>query len=309
MLLQDNSEHRFKIDQRGGVVMFKRAIVASDFSKESMALVISSGGLKGFGTEEILLLQFWGTLDVLGVDSFYKPTVYEDFDRNLQKQKSILESQGFKVETRVLEGLSASQVNEIAVDENYSLISVGSDRHVFSSMANELIHNAKKPTYIFKSSDGKSAEEYGHYKLSGAVADHVLFATDFSKNSEVAFNYLIEMIPLVKNKVSIIHVQDEYRISPYLDDKIEEFNRIDSERLEGMKKVLIDKGCPCVEVVLKYGSPSSEILKSVKELSAQMVVMGSQGRGFVTEFFLGSVSHNIARQSPVPVLLIPAKRQ
>ena len=76
-----------------------------------------------------------------------------------------------------------------------------------------------------------------------------------------------------------------------------------------MKKVLMDNGCPDVETVLKYGSPSSEILKSVKELSAQMVVMGSQGRGFVNEFFLGSVSHNIARQSPVHVLLIPAKRQ
>lgn len=289
--------------------MFKRAIVASDFSRESMALVNTSGGLKGFGTEEILLLQFWGTLDVLGVDSFYKPTVFEDFEKNLQKQKTTLVEQGFKVETRVLEGLSAFQVNKIAVDENYSLISVGSDRHIFSSMANELIHNAQRPTYVFKSADGKSAEGHDKRNFSDGVADHVLFATDFSKNSEVAFNYLVEMIPLVKNKISLIHIQDEYRITPYLDDKIEEFNRIDSGRLEAMRKVLLDKGCPEVETVLKYGSPSSEILKSVKELSAQMVVMGSQGRGFVNEFFLGSVSHNIARQSPVPVLLIPAKRQ
>ncbi|MDY9922027.1 MAG: universal stress protein [Synergistota bacterium] len=289
--------------------MFRRAIVASDFSKESMALVNSSGGLKGFGTAEILLLQFWGTLDVLGVDSFYKPTVFEDFEKNLQKQKAALEGQGFKVETRVLEGLSASQVNKIAIDENYSLISVGSDRYIFSSMANELIHNAQRPTYIFKSANGKSAEVHGRRELSDGAADHVLFATDFSKNSEVAFNYLVEMIPLIKNKISLIHIQDEYRITPYLDDKIEEFNRIDSGRLEAMKKVLLDKGCPDVETVLKYGSPSSEILKSVKELSAEMVIMGSQGRGFVNEFFLGSVSHNIARESPVPVLLIPVKRQ
>jgi nucleotide-binding universal stress UspA family protein len=289
--------------------MFRRAIVASDFSKESIALVNTSGGLKEFGTAEILLLQFWGTLDVLGVDSFYKPTVFEDFEKNLQKQKAALEEQGFIVETRVLEGLSASQVNKIAIDENYSLISVGSDRHIFSSMANELIHNAERPTYIFKTANGKTAEGYGKREVSDGVADHVLFATDFSKNSEVAFNYLVEMIPLVKKKISLVHIQDEYRISPYLDSKIEEFNRIDSGRLEAMKKVLLDKGCPEVETVLKYGSPSSEILKSVKELSAQMVVMGSQGRGFVNEFFLGSVSHNIARQSPVPVLLIPAKRQ
>ena len=38
--------------------MFRRAIVASDFSKESIALVNTSGGLKEFGTAEILLLQF-----------------------------------------------------------------------------------------------------------------------------------------------------------------------------------------------------------------------------------------------------------
>jgi len=288
--------------------MFRRAIVASDFSKESIALVNTSGGLKEFGTAEILLLQFWGTLDVLGVDSFYKPTVFEDFEKNLQKQKAALEEQGFIVETRVLEGLSASQVNKIAIDENYSLISVGSDRHIFSSMANELIHSARIPTYIFKSADGKTSQEYERYKLPGSVAGHVLFATDFSKNSEYAFNYLIKMIPMIKDKISLIHIQDEYRISPYLDDKIEEFNRIDTGRLEAMKKLLLEKGCPEVQTVLKYGSPSAEILKSARELSAEMVMMGSQGRGFVNEFFLGSVSHNIARQLPVPVLLIPAKR-
>ena len=293
---------------KGGVIMFKRAIVASDFTRESLALVNSSGGLKGFGTEEILLLHFWGTLDVLGVDSFYKPTVFEDFNKNLEKQKSTLEGLGFKVETMVLDGLSATNVNKLALDENYSLIAVGSDKHIFSPMANELIHKARIPTYIFKSANGKTVSEYEKYKLPGSIAGHVLFATDFSKNSEFAFNYMIKMIPLIKEKVSLVHIQDEYRISPYLDDKIEEFNRIDTGRLEAMKKLLLDKGCPEVEIVLKYGSPSAEILKSVKELSAEMVVMGSQGRGFVNEFFLGSVSHNIARQSPVPVMLIPANR-
>ncbi|MDD4160329.1 MAG: universal stress protein [Synergistaceae bacterium] len=288
--------------------MFRRAILASDFSRESMALVNCSGGLKAFGTEEILLLHFWGSMAVLEVDSFYKPAVYEDFSRNLQKQQSILEEQGFKVETRVLEGLSASQVNKIAIDENYSLIGVGSGRDIFSPMANELIHSAQRPTYIYKSSEIKAAKAPCVQGKSEGIADHVLFATDFSKNSEVAFNYLIQMIPLINRKISIIHIQDEYRISPYLDDKIDEFNRIDSARLEGMKKLLLDKGCPETEAILKYGPPASEILKSAEELSVQMVVMGNQGRGFVNEFFLGSVSHNVARQSPVSVLLIPAKR-
>ena len=108
-------------------------------------------------------------------------------------------------------------------------------------MANELIHSARIPTYRFKSADRKTSQEYERYKLPGSVAGHVLFATDFSKNSEYAFNYLIKMIPMIKDKISLIHIQDEYRISPYLDDKIEEFNRIDTGRLEAMKKLLLEK--------------------------------------------------------------------
>jgi len=36
--------------------------------------------------------------------------------------------------------------------------------------------------------------------------------------------------------------------------------------------------------------------------------MGSQGRGFISEVFMGSVSHGVAMHSGAPLLLIPAKR-
>jgi nucleotide-binding universal stress UspA family protein len=49
-------------------------------------------------------------------------------------------------------------------------------------------------------------------------------------------------------------------------------------------------------------------LKTIQELSVSLVVMGSQGRGFVPELFLGSVSHNVARHGDASVLLIPSKK-
>lgn len=54
-----------------------------------------------------------------------------------------------------------------------------------------------------------------------------------------------------------------------------------------------------------YGIPEEEICRLIKERGAQMVVMGTQGRGFVREIFLGSVSHGVLRNSSVPVLLLP----
>jgi nucleotide-binding universal stress UspA family protein len=57
------------------------------------------------------------------------------------------------------------------------------------------------------------------------------------------------------------------------------------------------------------GSPTGEILKTIDQKDISLVVMGSQGRGFLEQVFLGSVSHNIARHANVSVLLIPANRE
>ena len=290
--------------------MFKNVIIASDLSKDSSALVKNFGTLKPYGIEKCLLLQFWDMLEILGINNFYRPTVLIDFEKNLKNQKEILEKQGYEVEARLLSGFSTNEVYKIAEEEGYSAVVVGTDKYIFSSMANELIHNAQKPVLIVKF-DSESDEAMVGFKQdnSDKIADHILFPTDFSKNAEVAFDCLLEMAEKGKvNKVTLVHVQDEYRLSPYLDDRIEEFNKIDTERLEKMQKTLKDKGAAKVDIALKYGFPSVKIMQLVKERDIQLVVMGSQGRGFVKEFFLGSVSHNIARQSPTSVLLIPAKR-
>lgn len=36
------------------------------------------------------------------------------------------------------------------------------------------------------------------------------------------------------------------------------------------------------------------------------VVIGSQGRGYLGDAFLGSVSHAAARHTAIPILLVPA---
>jgi nucleotide-binding universal stress UspA family protein len=37
--------------------------------------------------------------------------------------------------------------------------------------------------------------------------------------------------------------------------------------------------------------------------------MGTQGKGFIQELFLGSVAHNVSRLAPCPVLLILPKKR
>lgn len=96
--------------------------------------------------------------------------------------------------------------------------------------------------------------------------------------------------------------------NPHLKQQLDEFNKIDRERLEKMKAALKKKGNARIDIELVYGAPYTEIMRVIRERNVNLVVMGSQGRGFVKELFLGSVSHNVARNSEASVLLIPAKR-
>jgi nucleotide-binding universal stress UspA family protein len=141
------------------------------------------------------------------------------------------------------------------------------------------------------------------------VIDQVLFATDFSANAEHAFLTLEGLVEDGLKSVVLMHVQDRSKIEKHQSDRIEEFNQIDQARLERMKDSLTAKGAENVQIELSYGYPKQEIIRRTKKHDISLVLMGSQGRGFVGEVFLGSVSHNVARHSLVPVLLIPMLQQ
>jgi nucleotide-binding universal stress UspA family protein len=80
---------------------------------------------------------------------------------------------------------------------------------------------------------------------------------------------------------------------------------VDRERLETLNGRLMAVGGDDLDVavIVRHGVPAAEILALLEQ--ASLVVMGTHGRGFVSELFVGSVSHNVARHAGCPVLLIP----
>ena len=71
---------------------------------------------------------------------------------------------------------------------------------------------------------------------------------------------------------------------------------------------LLKTGIPVVNERLDSGHPIPAILEVLKTQDISMIVMGTQGKEFVKEIFLGSVAHTVAGLAPCPVLLIPASR-
>jgi nucleotide-binding universal stress UspA family protein len=65
-------------------------------------------------------------------------------------------------------------------------------------------------------------------------------------------------------------------------------------------------GAKSVEVDIVYGFPAPTIADRAREHS--LVVMGSQGRGFIRGEFLGSVTQKVLRRAPTALLVVPPIR-
>jgi nucleotide-binding universal stress UspA family protein len=78
------------------------------------------------------------------------------------------------------------------------------------------------------------------------------------------------------------------------------------------KKLVSDfrQHLPPQSAVLEFipvGGTATEIVKAAKEWPADLIVIGSHGRGGVQRALLGSVAEGVMRHAPCPVLVVRAK--
>ena len=291
--------------------MFFRALIATDSSTASTALVGRGAALRQLGVRECVLAQCFSIQEHVAFPDQIKAHI----ESTLSQQKEILEAQGVQTTIVVESGLPSVEIPSIAEERDCSLIVVGSHRHNFASeillgeMGGDLVHRATKSLLIVRLTQNEDA---GRIECEGEGCDfrgHILFPTDFSDHAERAFACVRELVRRGTRRVTLLHIQSKASLGKHLASRLEEFNRIDRERLERLRDQLMEVGDVEVELDIPYGSPTEEILKRSRKDSASLVVMGTHGRGFVSELFLGSVSHNVARHSMAPVLLIPVNER
>jgi nucleotide-binding universal stress UspA family protein len=101
-----------------------------------------------------------------------------------------------------------------------------------------------------------------------------------------------------------VAVPDPYAIPFYLDDKWRA--RIASDFQNKWCRPL-KTAAVRYRAIMEDGRPASVILQVAEREKADLVVVGRRGHGEVAELLLGSVSHEIALHSKLPVALVPKK--
>jgi len=75
--------------------------------------------------------------------------------------------------------------------------------------------------------------------------------------------------------------------------------------LESMAADLRSEGLAEVSVLVGKGEPWEEIVRLAHSRYDTLVVMGTQGRGWIPEIILGNQSREVVRHIELPVLLVP----
>ena len=71
---------------------------------------------------------------------------------------------------------------------------------------------------------------------------------------------------------------------------------------------MLKAGASSVKVKIETGHGKHMILDEINNGHYNLVVMGTQGRGWIEEIFIGDVAHAVIRKSNVSLFLAPFRR-
>jgi len=152
----------------------------------------------------------------------------------------------------------------------------------------------------------------------------ILYATDLSRNSAYAFQFAVDMGREQSAAIIILHViepiyeharsylkgllDDERWEQALLEQQAETVARI-KKRLQSFCTISGSEDASCLSLVSDIrvvpGHPVEEILKAAEQEKCDILVLGTHGKGLLSQTFLGSVARAVLDRARKPVFIIP----
>lgn len=143
----------------------------------------------------------------------------------------------------------------------------------------------------------------------------ILYATDLSKNSAYAFYYALGMAEKNAATIVLLHVVEplptfgigfkDFREMVEHERKKELSQEIEKRQKAINRFVTSDIRKLVSNIIIRMGYPMEEILKVANEERCDVIILGSHGKGVLTQTLLGSVSNAVLQRTRKPVFIIP----
>jgi nucleotide-binding universal stress UspA family protein len=144
------------------------------------------------------------------------------------------------------------------------------------------------------------------------VLKKILVPTDFGEAADAALNYARALARNFNGSIDVLHVAEDIStrmlahemyvaVPQSLQNDVEEAAR------KQLAARLIDNDpnpLPVRPVVITSNAPAVTIVSYAKETGADLIVMGTHGRGPMAHLFMGSVAERVVRLAACPVLVV-----
>jgi nucleotide-binding universal stress UspA family protein len=136
----------------------------------------------------------------------------------------------------------------------------------------------------------------------------ILVAHDFSATADAALDYALGLARKLGARITVVHAYEipslgAPEVLVLATDWTKQFEVVAREHLDKVIARVREVGLDA-EPVLRKGAAWREIVAAAKDIKADMVVVGSEGRGLVGRTLLGSVAEKVVRAAPCAVLVV-----
>ena len=195
-------------------------------------------------------------------------------------------------------GNPAVEIVAAAAETNAALIVLGAVHHTqlerlfVGSTANRVLRLSRVPCLI--------AADPG-------IARRILVAADDGPFGEAAVHAALSLATATGAEVRCLHVaRDPGGVESHVESLKEHLDAFVRRAREGLAASLPGgERPPEISVALRMGDVCDEIFREVAEFEADLLAVGTHGRGFVARTILGSTSEKLLDRSPVSVLIAP----
>ncbi len=290
--------------------MFSRVLFATDLSGASDLALDCVAGWKGLGLSKVTIAHVHSIRYAGGAEGL-EDRLRADHAPKLENQARRVRDAGVATSWRLEFGVPYLDIERIGREERADLVVVGSHgaswiKEVWlGSIADAILRHVQLPVMVIKVNRLMRLPREECSQFCDSLYGRALLTTDFSPASAGAVAFALRLAREVGGELHLVHIQEHSRIFPHLASRLDEFNREDERRLEELARQLRAEGARAVtsEVRTEHAVPG--ILKAIDGWNPRLVLVGRYGRGRGSRRLIGSTAHDVARESPAPVLVVP----
>jgi nucleotide-binding universal stress UspA family protein len=302
------------------VIDFKHILCPIDFSESSTRSLAHAAALARWYQAQLTVLHVVPTFDPVQVRAelgvpvqTVNPVTREEV---LRVMRPLLESAGVLPEAQLIAeaGDASTTIVDQALTTRADLIVIGTHgrrgfkRLLLGSVAETVLHEAPCPVLTVSPHTEAATSDVVTFK-------RILCPIDFSPSALQALGFALDLARQAGGLVTLLHVVEllpedaplassQFNVSEFrahmIDDAKQRLRSLVAEESRAWSEI---------DDVIVSGRAYREILRAAEARSADLIVMGAQGRGGVDLALFGSTTQQVVRSAACPVLTVRAAVQ